>query len=247
MPSRSRITQCPVYSTPERPAIGIPLPCALRRRTPACPAARRRCTASNHSRSQHNPRRQRRVEVRDDLLGLGAGQRVDDVTRRSVGSQRGDDGVLVDTGDDDQRDRFRPGATPFACPVRRTRAPRASSAHVRPLQQRHPLPADDRVAQLVDRMSPQVELLRARLDAAHRRRRSARRPARRAPRRSGSPLTTLISSTACVGGSSIVIVPRVADLGDVGLVVAAHSGMFPCFFGGIWAILRSSSRSAVAT
>ena len=26
---------------------------------------------------------------------------------------------------------------------------------------------------------------------------------------------------------------------------AAHSGMFPCFLGGIWVILRSSSRRAV--
>ena len=37
---------------------------------------------------------------------------------------------------------------------------------------------------------------------------------------------------------------RVTDLGDMCFV---HSGMFPCFFGGTWVILRSSSRRAVAT
>jgi len=31
------------------------------------------------------------------------------------------------------------------------------------------------------------------------------------------------------------------------MLFVTHSGMFPCFFGGIWLILRSSRRSAVAT
>src|SRR4029078_2372985 len=45
------------------------------------------------------------------------------------------------------------------------RASGSSTAHVRPLNQRHQLPADGGQTQLVDRMPPQVEFLRARLDA----------------------------------------------------------------------------------
>ena len=47
-------------------------------------------------------RRHCRVEARDDLLGLGARECVGDVTRRGIGSLRGDDGVLVDAGDNDE-------------------------------------------------------------------------------------------------------------------------------------------------
>ena len=62
------------------------------------------------------------------------------------------------------------------------------------------------------------------------RRRQARPPARRPPRRWLSAFDV-----------------DVDVLVHLAVRVVAHSGMFPCFFGGIWVILRSSSRSAVAT
>ena len=243
------------------PAHGMPLPSRFGDRRRLAPQravdVEHRITADDNA-----IRAQRGIEVFGDLLGLGAGERVGDVARLSIGTLRRDDGVLVDARYNDDADRFRLGATPFACPVRRTRAPRASSAHVRPLQQRHPLPTEDRVAQLVDRMSPQIEFLRSRFDSAHRRRRSAPRPARRVP-----PGRLALDDLDVVDRVCRRRVDRqlawVADLGDVGVVhgcrfalslrslrelrSAAHSGMFPCFFGGVWVILRSSSRRAVDT
>ena len=186
-------------------------------------------------------------------------------------SQRADHGVLVDARDDDQR--VDPGLAQHraAGRSRPNAAPPGSSPHVRPLQQGHALPAEDRVAQLVDRVTPQVHFLLPRLG------RRARRAAEHGDQRrqllvgrlalddldvrlvlcsASSPAaawsvtaTSSLTSADCSLGSLLLNCSLGSLAGSCGslLLVVAHSGMLPCFFGGIWAILRSSSRSAVAT
>ena len=99
-PSRSRIVQCPVYNTPERPRHGVPLPPRVVNgvRLPA----QRTVDEQHRITADHNTiRRHCRVEVGDDLFGLCGCECVGDIARRGVGTLRGEDGILVHAGDDD--------------------------------------------------------------------------------------------------------------------------------------------------
>src|SRR5579884_1655319 len=106
-----------------------------------------------------------------------------------------------------------------------------------PFQQRDPLPAEDRIPQLVDGMSPHVALGSRRLG------RTATCAAEHRDQRG-----KLFLGRVALDDLDVRLVPVVGLLGLLPVVrLFGHSGMFPCFFGGSWAILRSSSRRAVAT
>ena len=55
------------------------------------------------SQPTHNTiRRHCRVEFGDDLFGLCGPEGVGDIARRRIGTLRGEDGILVHAGDDDE-------------------------------------------------------------------------------------------------------------------------------------------------
>src|SRR5271156_610549 len=170
--------------------------------------------------------------------------------------------------------RHRPGAAPGAGPPKRSRARTGSIAsHVGPLHQGELLPAEDRITQFVDGQSPPADLRLTHFTAAatsaaqHRDQRGhlffgrvalehpdVRPVWRWGVRRSahlthGSWIVRLVPVTHYVRSAHLThrswIVRLVPVTHYVRSAHLTHSGMFPCFFGGIWAILRSSSRSAV--
>ena len=102
MLSRNRITQCPVYSWPDLPAICCQ-PRAPRPRDAGLPqqlavAVQHRITADDNAIGGDGG-----VKVVRDRIGLGGGQRRRHIAGRGVGIKPRDDGVLVHTGDDDER------------------------------------------------------------------------------------------------------------------------------------------------
>src|ERR1700742_70075 len=152
--------------------------------------------------------------------------------------------------------RHRPASAPAAGPPRRSRARRGSiapvSPHVSPLHQGELLPAEDRVTQFVDRQSPPADLPLTHLTAAapsaaeHRDQRghlvvgwvALEHPDVRLVWLSGVGRFDVVAHR----GLTVRLVPVTHCVRSTHLT---HSGMFPCFFGGVWAILRSSRRSAV--
>src|SRR5580693_514892 len=110
-----------------------------------------------------------------------------------------------------------------------------SSPHVGPFQQGDFLPAEHRVAQFVDGQPPPAVVRRSRLASAaggaaqHR-----------------DQCGQLLFGRLALEHLDVRLMRFVLWRSALRLFsLVAHSGMFPCFLGGIWAILRSSSRSAV--
>src|ERR1700722_7705629 len=136
-----------------------------------------------------------------------------------------------------------------------TRVICASSPHVGPFQQGDLLPAEDRVAQLVHGQPPAGALGRSLLTSAaggaahHRDQRGQLLVGRRALEHPNMWLVRVTRRSLTVRFVLVAhrswIVRLVAVTHYVRSAHLTQSGMFPCFLGGIWAILRSSSRSAV--
>src|SRR4051812_4839016 len=253
-PSRSRIVQCPVYNTPERPDM-----VSHCRRASSIEAGFPRSAPSMNNIESQPTTTQFAVTAGSRSTTTWSAFAAASAFATSPGAASGP--CAARTASSSTPDTTTSGSIPAwrntirlpgEADASTTRviggylhASGSSTPHVRPLNQRHQLPADGGEAQFVDRMAPQVELLRARFDAP------ARRGAQHRHQRGdllGGGLT--LDDLDLVDGLRRRVVdrhrPNVADLGDVRFVVA-HSGMFPCFLGGVCVILRSSSRSAVAT